>query len=285
MQQRCCLCLQCRTALFPGQPCDCAADAQVACFEEKTEREQIVSAVWGNEDTRTAALRVLDRARNRVAGASIGGLAAGIAISEGLWGFGPGVALAGVVGALASGAVARRYSGGGKLAPLGSREHEGTQGLGLRAEILGSHDLVSPATGHACLAYCIELRVLRGRGEWVMYRDAVTCGFVAKLGTGETIRVPQGRLHFAGLAPEILDVDNLELDAYLHAVDPHHADSDHFRPLHFNLVREEVLFAGDEVDLRGDFRPALVSQAEVPYREPVATYLQPQGIPEVRLLR
>lgn len=257
----------------------------MACFEDKEEREKIVSAAWGSEDERMASVRVLDRARNRIAGASIGGLAAGIAVSEAFWGFGPGVVVTGVIGSLIGGTAVRHYGTSGELQPAGGPEAAPDPAPGLRVSLSGAHDLISPATGHACLAYCIELRVLQGRREWVMYRDAVTSGFVATLGTGEEIRVPAGRLRFAGQAPEILDVDNIELEAYLEGVDPQQAASDIFRPLHFNLVREEVLFTGDQVDLSGEFRPALAERDEALYRESLATYLQSEGIPEVRLLR
>ena len=117
LPRRCCLCLKCRTALFPGQQCDCSADAEMACFEDEAEREKIVSAAWGSEDKRMASVRILDRARNRIAGASIGGLAAGIAMSEAFWGFGPGVVVTGVIGSLIGGTAVRYYGAGGELQP------------------------------------------------------------------------------------------------------------------------------------------------------------------------
>ena len=89
-------------------------------------------------------------------------------------------------------------------------------------------------------------------------------------------------MRLAGVAPEIMDVDNLELAAYLAEVDPLGESSGRLNPLHYDLVREEVLFSGDEVELHGKFEPVTMPADPKLYRERVPTQLRPIGILGVR---
>lgn len=285
LTRRCCLCLQCRTALFPSGRCDCGVDSEVACFEQSEEREKIVAAVWGDPTKRARLERFVERTSRRVTGASVGGFFAGIAMTLPTVGVGPAMALFGTLGCLAGGALATHRSRLGRFDPQGAQPLPSTEAVGMRAKLAGPHELVSPAGGHECLAYCLELRVFCAGQEQVVYRDAVTSGFTTTLGSGQELQVPRGLLRFAGLAPEILDVDNLELEAFLAEVDPLQASCEPLNPLHYDLVREEVLFAGDDVDLFGRFEPVALQEEPSLYRDSVHTQLRPTGMVEVRRVR
>lgn len=257
----------------------------MACFEQADERAKIVAAVWGDLDRQAMLRRFVDRTSRRVTGASVGGFVVTMAATLPLVGVGPTMALFGTLGCLVGGAFATHRSRLGRFEPNGAVPLLQAKGAGLRAKLEGNHELISPAAGHSCLAYLLELRVFGGGLEQVVYRDAVTSGFSITLATGEQAEVPAGRLRFSGMAPEILDVDNLELAAYLSDVDPLADSKGSLNPLHYDLVREEVLFAGDEVDLYGKFEPVALSADPLLYRERVQTRLRPTGIVEVRRRR
>jgi hypothetical protein len=256
----------------------------VACFDQAEERERIVEAVWGNAEQRDKLKSFVGSTSRRVTSASLGGYALGMAATIPFVGVSPAMALFGTFGCLAGGAMAIHRSRLSRFEPRGAQPLAAADALGMRATLKGAHDLISPAGGHECLAYFLELRVLSGGVERVVYRDAVTSGFTTTLGDGQEAFVPAGRLRFAGQAPEILDVDNLELEAYLMEIDPMAESAEPLNPLHYDLVREEVLFAGDEVDLSGAFEPVVDSNAPTLYRDSPHTQLRPTGMVEVRRL-
>ncbi len=282
ISRRCCLCLHCRTALLPSQPCDCGEEAEVACFELADEREKIVAAVWGDPERQAKLEHFAERTSRRVTSASLGGFVAGMAATVPLVGVGPAMALFGTLGCLAGGAYATHRSRLGRFGPSGVAPLSPDESIGLRAKLEGEHQLISPAAGHKCLAYFLELRVFGGGREHVVYRDSVTSGFTTTLDDGERAEVPAGRLRYTGMAPEILDVDNLELAAYLSEVDPLGNSAGMLNPLHYDVVREEVLFAGDQVELSGTFEPVALPVSPSLYRERTPTRLRPQGMVEVR---
>ncbi len=250
------------------------------------EREAIVEACWGSVAEREQVRRIAQRGQRRVLATSMGSFSLGGTVAYGLAGLGPGVLVWGMLGSLTGGMLARHKGIRERKAPRGAEALPVVGDVSLRGTVVGEHHLVSPASAELCLAYSLELRVLAGDGERVMYRDAVTCGFVAELGTGEMVQVPAGRLRFADEAPEILDVDNLELEAYIDDIDPHRMPSEELYPLHFNLVREEVLFSGDEVELGGTFeRETRAKNSAALYRDAAESHLRPVGVPVVRRLR
>ncbi len=258
----------------------------MACFEVAAEREAIVEACWGSAADRELVRRSAQHAQRRVLATSMGSFSLGGTVAYGLAGLGPGVLLWGMLGSLTGGMLARHKGIRERKVPQGAKAAPMLAEVSLRGTVRGAHGLTSPASAESCLAYSLELRMLAGDGERVMYRDAITSGFTAELGTGELVAVPAGRLRFADEAPELLDVDNLELEAYIDDIDPLREPSEELYPLHFNLVREEVLFAGDEVELGGTFeRKSDAQDASVLYREPAASHLRPAGIPVVRRLR
>ena len=284
--RRCCLCLHCRTALVAGGGCDCEGAASVACFEVPEERAQIVEASWGDASDRREVERMTLTSQRRVLATSMGGFSLLGTVAYGVAGLGPGVLVWGMLGSLAGGMVARYKGIRDRPQPRGATLGPPKTDVSLRGKVLGKHQLLSPATAEECLAYSIELRVLSSEGERVMYRDAVTSGFAVELGTGEVVEITAGRVRFLGDARVILDVDNLELDAYLEDVDPLRDAAEELHPLHFNLVREEVLFAGDDVELGGHFeRKSVPGESQVLYRDSVPSHLRPTAVPLVRRLR
>lgn len=245
-----------------------------------------MEACWGNAVERERVRRVALRGQRRILATSMGGLSLGGTVAYTLVGLGPGVFVWGMLSSLTGGMFARHKGIRERTPPNGAAPRVAKGEVSLRGSVVGDHDLISPASAEACLAYSLELRVITPDGERVVYRDAVTSGFVAQLGSGETVEVPAGRLRFADEAPELLDLDNLELEAYLEDVDPLREATEELHPLHFNLVREEVLFSGDAVELGGGFeRTAEPNESSSLYREPASSHLRLVGVPLVRRLR
>lgn len=272
--------------MFAGGECDCGGDTGIACLEVPEERARILEAVWGTAAEQRETRLLAQKTQRRVLVTSMGGLSLAGAAAFSVAGLGPGVLVWGMLGSIAGGMFARQMGIRDRSLPTGAVARVYDCDVEFRGRIRGQHGLVSPARAEECLAYGIELRVVAGDGERVMYRDAVTCGFSVEVGTGEVVDVPAGRLRFAGDAPEILDVDNLELEAYLDEVDPLRDATEVLRPLHFNIVREEVLFAGDEVELGAHFeREAIAGDESASYREAVSSRLRPTTLPLVRRLR
>ena len=245
-----------------------------------------MEACWGDVAEREQVRRTTQRGQRRVLATSMGSFSLGGTVAYGLVGLGPGVLVWGMLGSLTGGMLARYKGIRERKVPQGADVLPIVADVSLRGTVRGAHGLISPASAEACLAYSLELRVLAADGERVMYRDAITSGFVAELGTGEMVEIPPGRLRFADEAPELLDVDNLELEAYIDDIDPHRSPSEELYPLHFNLVREEVLFSGDDVEIGGVFERETLSQdAEALYRDAATSALRPIGVPVVRRLR
>ena len=272
-------------AVAPGMVCLCEDQAEVACFENPMEREKIVSAVWGSRNERLLKRLRHERAAKHVAAHSLVGFVGGLGLALGFLPFSPLALAGGVAGSVSVGMVAGRRFSDFHLEPRAADCDIVSRGTGLRGTLQGEHQLVSPAGGHECLAYCVELRLIQNRREMLVYRDSVTSGFDAVLGTGEQVRVPPGPLHFESQAPEVVDVDNPELAAYLEDIDVNRPEGDDFDPLHYHLVREEVLFAGDKVDLTSAFHPVACGDSQQLYRESVPTFLAPEGVAQLRLVR
>ncbi len=171
-----------------------------------------------------------------------------------------------------------------EVPPIGGEFVVGNCSESLRGTLKGEHGLYSPAQGHECLAYSLQLCLLWQGRELLMYQDTITSGLQLRLGSGEEIALPAGRLRFTGKAPEIVNVDNLELEAYLDSVDPLR-ETEGLSPIRFNIVREEVLYAGDLVDLCGDFQLTPLTGHSLSYRTQARSRLCCNGIAQVGRVR
>ena len=134
------------------------------------------------------------------------------------------------------------------------------------------------------MAYALELHYEGSFGTRVMYRDAVCVGFDLELGDRQVARVPAGRIRLFGSVDQTVDFDNLEVERHIAAFDEKRSGRNGFDPLRYNIVYEQLLMAGDRVLLANDLEPTIDPDALPPhYRESMANYLAPRGIPRLRL--
>jgi hypothetical protein len=287
------VCLVCRTVLGPGEPCDQGAGHQVVSLLEEPGRNSLVLATWGDRSARIEARRALDRRQQAGGIGAVAGLFAGVGISLALTGATEALPLAvGLVGSGIGWVVGQRR-GGVPIFPIGgapiadARAPDGADGRlhGPRGEIEGGCDLSSPASGTECIAYALELRVEAGGGPRTILRDAVTTGFTVHLDGGGLAEVPPGRLRILGEMQQQVDVDNLLLDDHLRTILPGHRPESPFNPLYHNVVCEQLLLPGDQVELAGLFEPTPSRHAEATmYRDAPPSILAPRGIPLLRIV-
>jgi hypothetical protein len=282
------MCLQCRTALFDGEPCDDDVDHEVVSLFDPVQREALVEAAWGPRDVRHSDHRQrLNASRAGALAATISGIG-GICLTWLIFPqWGPmhlfGSFLAGV---MVYGATTRMMTKAGARFPAGGAVPLLTSGpMGRRGEIAGITHLVSPATGTDCVGYALELRLAGQWGDELMYRDAVCTSFEVQLEGGGVAQVPAGRFRLVGSMRQEIDVDNLELEGYINELDPHRNASHIFDPLRYNVVCEQVLLPGDRVELVSTFEPRVSSGADATlYRDAAPSKLAPIGVPALRLL-
>jgi len=299
--RRTAVCLACRTALFPGEPCDTDPAHPVASLAESRGRELLVEAAWGPPDVRLGEARVALHAEQAVALLALFGFVAGLLA---LWLALPGLGPLHVLGAALSMAI---FWGGGNLLlarrgsdfPVGARPLLGEDAdpdprallpappishLGLGGVAAGEATLESPASGSECLAFAVELHFVGYWGDRVMYRDAVTSGFDVLLGDGRIARIPAGRIRLVGPMRQVIDVDNAALEQYLGQVDREHEPGRAFDPLRYNVVAEALLLLGDPVELLSSFEPEVNTRAApTSYREPAPSLWVARGLPILRL--
>lgn len=288
------LCLQCRTALLEGEDCDQGLDHPVALMSDVYGREALIAAVWGPVRARQEHLRARYETERSLGGLAVMGASLGVVVSALLLPVGlTGMALAG----FASGSMCWTA---GKM--VKSKHQQQTYPVGaeplrfasgprstLRGRIAAGDVLVSPVTGMECAAYAMELRYQGPWGDRVMFRDAVCVGMTIVLDSGEIARIAPGRIRLRGLMHQEVDVNDRQVEQHLRALDPRHRDEP-FDPFRYNVAYEQVLFAGDHVELAGRFEPTIDTQARprsaaTPlYREPMATILESRGVPVLRLL-
>lgn len=298
MPQRSAVCLSCRTALFPGEPCDTDPSHPIASLDDAAGRELLVEAVWGPPDVRLGEARLALHAEHAVAVLSLFGFVAGL---FGLWLVLPGLGPLHVLGAALSMAL---FWGAGNLVlarrggdfPVGGRQLLGEgrprallpapegRSLGMRGVAAGDTCLESPASGTECLAFAIELHFVGYWGDRVMYRDAVTAGFDVLLADGRVARVPAGRIRLVGSMRQVIDVDNIALERYLRSIDRDHEPGRAFDPLRYNVVAESLLLLGEPVELLSRFEPEVNARAApTGYRDPAPSVWVARGLPVLRL--
>lgn len=301
-RQRTAVCLACRTALFPGEPCDADPSHEVASLLESRGRELLVEAAWGPPDVRLGEARLALHAEQAVALLALFGFLAGLLA---LWLILPGLGPLHVLGAALS--MSLFWAGGnmmlarrGSEFPVGARPLLGdgrpalpapesaaftpAPPLGLRGIAVGEPSLDSPASAGPCLAFAIELHFVGYWGDRVMYRDAVTCGFDLLLPDGRLARVPAGRVRLAGTTRQVIDVDNAALERYLRDIDREHEPGRAFDPLRYNVVAEALILPGDTVDLLSRVEPEVDARAApTGYREPAPSVWVARDVPILRL--
>lgn len=282
------ICLQCRTALFEEEPCDLDSGHVTASMTEIYGRECLIAAVWGPPRARLEQLQAEARTHQALSGLAAFGAAAGMlastmffpvanAVTAVLSGAFSGGAFW-VFGKRAVGRVEYTYPVGGVPVP------EPVVSGGQRALVRGEPTLISPATGSACLAYALELHYEGSFGHRVMYRDSVCTDFDLELDDHQIARVSAGRIRLFGNMQQAVDFDNLGVERHVAAFDEKRSGQSGFDPLRYNLVYEQVLMVDDRVHLANPLEPTLDPEAlPTHYRESMASYLAPIGVPMIRL--
>jgi hypothetical protein len=285
------ICIVCRTALLPEEPCDQGGGHQVLSMLDAAGRDGLLAVTWGDAAMRAQHVR-LTASRQRAGGAGAiagftGALAAMLATIPG-----PDHALHLAVGLIVGGIgwSLGRGSAAATPFPIGAAASpripiDGRGAVGPRGEVAGTCDLTSPASGTECVGYAIELRVDAPGGQRTMLRDAVTAGFTIHLDGGGVAVVPAGRMRLVGAMQQEVDVDNVVLDAHLRSILPTYAAENPFDPIYHNMVCEQLILPGDVVELVGSFEPRPSRHAEATmYREAPPSVLAPRGIPLLRVV-
>ncbi len=258
-------------------------------MSEAGEREALIAAIWGTPRARAEQFREHRSSRRNLSGLAVAGGAATAVATAILTPIG-GMAVAALAGVSSSliWVVGNRSAyrtrndypiGGGSLHfAAGPR-------LSWRGRADGDSDLVAPASGLSCVAFALELRFDSASGPRTMYRDAITVGFTVELDSGETARIPPGRVRLIGPMRQAIDFDNLGLEAYLKEFDRRRSHGTELDPLRYNAVYELTLLPGDRVELISEFEPAVHPETgETHYRESPSSIAIPLGVPVLRLL-
>ena len=283
------MCVQCRTALGDGEPCDADATHDVVSLFDLVQREALVEAAWGPASVRLGAHQ--GRLRARRAG-GIAGILAGLGGIYLTWLIAPEWGPLYLIGAFAAAALVSAATARAVFKPVvgfpaGAAPAQLTQGkqIGRCGEISGANALISPATGTDCVGYALELRLAGDWGDEVMYRDAACGSFEVHLDDGGIAHVPAGRFRLLGSMRQEIDVDNLELEDYMGELDPHRSSLHLFDPLRYNIVCEQLLLPGDKIELVSTFEPRVtVGAGATLYRDSAPSALAPIGVPVLRLL-
>lgn len=277
------LCLQCRTAFPAGHRCDGAGHVTI---DLATDRETLVSHVWGELPERVEALRRVYRVRVNTAQAVAAGLGVGLVASLTLGlGFLPTFALISGASVTLARYSDRRARRDAPVHPRGAEPLPTVEAFG-RGRIFVAKGDSAPVSGGQGAAWALELRYEGGLGSRVMLRAGATAGLGIELESGEQVRLEAGPLRVVGTLRQVGDHDVAELEAYLRQVDPGRSLAGELCPaIPFNVIGETLLQVGDRVELYGIFEPAVLAGSAALYREAPATILVPRGVPTLRPLR
>jgi hypothetical protein len=267
------LCLQCRTALAVGEPCDVSSNHRVVSLAEPSERARALDAVWGPPHLRAGKAAAVSGS-----GGAAGGLFEGCGACGDLGGGGGeigGIIVMILIVAIAAIAIwwittrivhavrnhrARVRPQGAIALPVPRQRVEGKVTAGE--------------------AWGIELTHGDALGSKVTLRDGGTPGFQLTLDDGKVIHVPAGRVRLDG---EGAKVDG---QAAARRADPEYREHDDHAVIPWERAEEVRVAVGDRVELLGplDQRPDPDALAGG-YRDAAPSILVPAGIARLRILR
>lgn len=276
------LCLECRTALAPGEACDAHPRAKPVNLADTSDRERAVDAVWGPPH-----LRARQAAK---AGAAGGGTGAGLEACEGC--DAGGLDFSGeVLGALlvilllAIAAVVLFIVGKkvvhwvrehrNRPRPAGSSWQPPRSDRKLRGTIRNAR-LVTAPSGERCAAWTLVVTNPRATGGRVVLRDGVSGSFELALDDGRTVSVPGGRARVVG------DAESRRLDrAYVQTIDPAFTPTDPTPVLAGDDGHETRLADGDRVEVTSGLVERFDASVSTGYREAPPTILAIDGVPTI----
>jgi hypothetical protein len=294
------ICLDCRSALCDGEECDGAAvdhgKRHRAVTLDAAGRAALVTEVWGPPSIRRQAKAI---ARAGTGGATAGGI--GSCFDPGCAGCdapADGEGLVIVLAIVAAALVAIllywairalvRYARvrmntlepHPPLRPTPDlRRAQGRAGTIVAAPDRGR----SPLELAPCVGFGVELVRKWTLRSAPMLIDGATVGFDVKLDSGETVRVPAGRLRVDGPRRTLARDEASQVEEYVRTVDPGHGTTDEWPPIPFDEAQEIVVGIGDRVEIIGELAPTADPSAAGSYRES-AWVLAPAGVPMVRVV-
>jgi hypothetical protein len=157
-----------------------------------------------------------------------------------------------------------------------------------RAQGRGGTVVAAPSSGRSpleltpCVGFGVELVRKWTFRAAPMLIDGATVGFDIKLDSGETVRVPAGRLRVDGPRRTLARDEASQVEEYVRTIDPGHGPNDEWPPIPFDEASEIVVAIGDRVEVVGELTAVLDSNAAGSYRE-AASVLAPAGVPMVRV--
>jgi len=286
VKPRTALCLDCRTALTPGESCDAHPRARAVDLANPADRNRALDAVWGPPHLRM---------RTAAKAGGLGGGAGGI--FEGCGGCGElgsiegeaAVALLVVVVAafVAIGLYllikhivywireyrARPRPAGSAWKPL----HPQRTVRGTIVAVTGG-ETIAPLTATPCAAWGLVLEHDRATGGRVMLRDGETRGMTIRLDDGRTLELPAGRVRVDGKVTETRSASA----GLLKTIDPHHVAHDERAILANDDGHETRLAVGDALEITGGLVEQFATNAPATFRESAPTELVLAGVPSLR---
>lgn len=276
------ICLNCRTALGDGQPCD-SRWHQTAGLRERDGREALLERAFPAESSFSRNGEPKNTSPPRRAWPwVILFLLCAVAFAR----FPSLLLLA--LGLTAAGAVARvelRRVYAARRLPRGAvREppllREATP---IAGTVLETKQLPSPLLERPCVAFAISLEHSDGESVHTVLRDAATIGFDLETNDGQRVAIPRGRLRLAAKGDRVFD--RKAVLCYVRSLDPLGVRSKP-DPFGHRVAREAVLRVGDRVLLHNHVEQAL--DPDTPpegYREAAPSVLRPAGTPCVEPVR
>lgn len=219
--------------------------------------------MWGTADEREALQRsVAQPVRARRLRDALTGVATAAVVAFAKGGDAMVTLIAGLLGAVVGFAfgpgVGRRV-----LVPRDVAAMPSWPSVGI-GRIVGAREIVAPGTTTRCAAWLIELRYEGDWGSRTTLRAGATAGFDVELDSGERVRVPAGAVWLAGRLAQF-DGYNAVATAtpLIRFIDPHGAQSP-WPLFSFNIIAEQVVYAGDRVEVLGEVEPRPIAADPVP---------------------
>ncbi len=292
LAERGAICLDCRTALAPGETCDRGARHRVVNLRSGDGREALLSEVWGPPSVRRRIKQIAAAGGAGAAGGSMLGPAAEIGcevmVMDGALGL-IIMAVAAVI-MLFYAAITRvthmvRMSGkhprpnGARVQP---RRLRGRHTGGRVAEVKG---LVTAPSGQQVAAYGLRLMRKQSNLSALMLSDGHCAGFTVEAEDGTRILVPAGRVRLEGPDRLAQAVAEPRVASYLQQFDGDYlADPEELAMVPHDRAEEFTIKRGDGVEVLSRLQPMPDPRAAAGgYRDAAGTVQVAQGIPQLRV--
>lgn len=294
------ICLDCRTALDEGEPCDGGRFHRTTSLTTAEGRQQLLFEVWGPPHLRQRAKQVAKASGTGAAGGALletCGLGVECADCAGVAGLAEAGSVIIFIAATAAATgilfwsitklidVIRRHRN--RLRPRGALRKPavkaGTLVVGTVSDI---HRPALGANGESAAAYGLSLRCKRSTGSDRMLIDGHCGQLEISLDDGRTLHLTPQRVRLETRPAQSSRWIDVKVDRYLQQLDPRYdkggGTSD---PFPYDQARQALLHLGDRVEVRGELSTMVdPTGAEGGYRDAAPTRLETRGAPVLRIL-